>query len=389
MILKYSLGLDISKQDFKACLSTIDNLQRVKVQASRSFLNTKSGLIELEKWFVKHQVQPNIQLVICMEATGVYHENCSYFLANAGYQVSIILPNKAKSYLQSIGLKSKNDKIDAKGLAQMGAEKSLEIWQPIGIFYYELRVLTRHHQTIQENLTAERNRLHANINAAFQVKLEINQLEKHIKFLEKQLVEIKKGIDEKINSDEKIKLKCKEVCKIKGISNLSCATILAETGGFELFKNYKQVVSYAGFDVVENQSGNHKGKTRISKKGNTRIRRILYMPALTAMQDEKTNFGKLYRRIIDKTEFKKKGIVAVSKKLLTTIYFIIKNDLVYDAYFNNIQKEEQVSSSPSALKKPKQTKKVATTSVTTQGKHPASYRSMHPLRKTKIKENLV
>jgi transposase len=192
MILKYSLGLDISKQDFKACLSTIDDEQRVKVKATRTFLNTKVGLGELVKWFSKHLSQPEVRFVICMEATGVYHENCSYFLVNKGYTVSIILPNKAKSYLQSIGIKSKNDKIDAKGLAQMGAEKSLEKWTPIGTFYYELRALTRHHQALQDNITAERNRLQANKSGAFQVKLEINQIEKHLVFLEKQLIEIKK-----------------------------------------------------------------------------------------------------------------------------------------------------------------------------------------------------
>jgi transposase len=155
-------------------------------------------------------------------------------------------------------------------------------------------------------------------------------------------------------------------------------------GGFALFNNYKQVVSYAGFDVVENQSGKYLGKTRISKKGNTRVRRILYMPALTAMKDQTTKFGKLYQRIIEKTEFKKKGIVAVSKKLLTTIYFIWKNNLNYDSNYTNIQKEEQVLTSPLALKKPN--KKATLKSMASQGKHPISDYSMLPLRRTKLME---
>jgi transposase len=47
---------------------------------------------------------------------------------------------------------------------------------------------------------------------------------------------------------------------------LTAATILAETNGFELFKNYKQLVSYAGFDVVERESGTITGKQNIKKK---------------------------------------------------------------------------------------------------------------------------
>mgnify|MGYP000961798970 CR=1 FL=1 len=44
---------------------------------------------------------------------------------------------------------------------------------------------------------------------------------------------------------------------------LTVAKILAETDGLELFENSKQLVSYAGYDVDENCSGKHKGKTKI------------------------------------------------------------------------------------------------------------------------------
>jgi transposase len=56
---------------------------------------------------------------------------------------------------------------------------------------------------------------------------------------------------------------------------MSAVTVIAETNGFTLFENSKQLVSYAGYDVVENQSGKRVGKTSISKKGNYRIRRII------------------------------------------------------------------------------------------------------------------
>jgi hypothetical protein len=46
---------------------------------------------------------------------------------------------------------------------------------------------------------------------------------------------------------------------------LTAATILAETNGFELFKKIKQV-SYAGFDVVERESGTSTGKQKYQKR---------------------------------------------------------------------------------------------------------------------------
>ncbi|MBK9213692.1 MAG: transposase [Saprospiraceae bacterium] len=72
-----------------------------------------------------------------------------------------MLPNKAKKYLQALGLKSKNDKIDAKGLAQMGAEQNLKNGNLWANFFYDLRILTRQHEVLQKNITSEKNRLHA------------------------------------------------------------------------------------------------------------------------------------------------------------------------------------------------------------------------------------
>jgi transposase len=103
------------------------------VKSSKKISNTKKGFEQLEDWVLKHQKE-FIPVVICMEATGIYHENCAYYLHEKGFAVSIILPNKAKKYLECLGLKSKNDSIDAKGLSQMGAEQCLDIWEPMGVF---------------------------------------------------------------------------------------------------------------------------------------------------------------------------------------------------------------------------------------------------------------
>jgi transposase len=65
----------------------------------------------------KNHKEKEVPLVLCMEATGVYHENCALY-SERKYNTSIILPNKAKHYLISLGLKSKNDSIDARGLSK-------------------------------------------------------------------------------------------------------------------------------------------------------------------------------------------------------------------------------------------------------------------------------
>ncbi|MEZ4876580.1 MAG: transposase [Flavobacterium sp.] len=123
MTIKYSVGLDISSKKVNGSISLIDENQKVTVKSSIVFYNTLKDFRSCH-FGLKVAYQTRVPLVICMEATGVYHENCALYLFEKGYNVSIILPNKAKHYLISMGLKSKNDSIDAKGLSKMGVEQS-------------------------------------------------------------------------------------------------------------------------------------------------------------------------------------------------------------------------------------------------------------------------
>lgn len=341
MNLKYSVGLDVSSKKINVCISVIDEKQKVTVKSSTIISNTLKGFTVLEDWISKHKKE-TIPVVVCMEATGIYHENCAYYLFGKGFDVSIILPNKAKKYLEAIGLKSKNDSIDAKGLSQMGAEQCLELWQPMGTFFYQLRLLTRQHQNVTELKTVLKNQLDALGFAMHQSDAVNNQIEQTVSLFESQLKELDKAIKMHLKSDEEVNRKAENILQMKGLGVLTLSTVLAETNGFTLFKNYKQLVSYAGYDVVESQSGTRIGKTKISKRGNPRIRRALHMPSLVVIQCEVKPFKDLFDRTYQKHGIKMKSYVAVQKKLLTMIYHLWKKDQSYDVHYqSNIQEEEQ------------------------------------------------
>lgn len=235
----------------------------------------------------------------------------------------------------SEGLKSKNDKIDAQGLSKMGAEKALELWQPAAEYYYQLRTLTRQQQSLQEMKTAVNNQLHAEEHGMYKNKMVIKQLNQQIKLMDKQIADLETAIEKHIATDEEVAGKVKNICEIKGLGILTVAVILAETNGFTLFKNAPQLVSYAGYDVIENQSGDHKGKTKISKKGNSRIRRILFMPAFNMVKYSQTPFADLYSRTFKKHGLKMKSYVAIQKKLLVLIYALWKKNAAYDINYKN------------------------------------------------------
>ena len=330
MILKYSVGCDISQKKFDACISTIDVEQTVKVIRTRKFDNSKSGFKHFKDWYEKQLNKADFPICFIMEATGVYHENLAHFLHADEQHISIILANYSNKYLESLGNKSKNDKIDAKGLSRLGAERNLKRWNPPVEFYANLRDLTRHYQNLQEAKTAESNRVHAIEASAAQNNFVLKQLRKTIKQINKQIDQTKTEIETHINSNEDVKKKVEIITSIKGVGITTAAVLIAETFGFALFENAKQLISYSGMDVVENQSGKRHGKTKISKKGNSRIRRALFLPAFSVVTHKLPVFYNLYCRTFDKHKIKMKSYVAVQKKLLTTIFALWKREEEFD-----------------------------------------------------------
>lgn len=329
-IIKWSLGIDVGAKSIRCCLSSINRVQSVKVKASRKFGNTAGGLQEMLLWLRKHYHNEEVPLSITMEATGVYYERSALLLQQEGFRVSVVLATKAKRYLQALGLKSKNDKMDAEGLARMGAEQQLAEWSAASSQMYGLRLLTRQHEDLQKSITSFNNQLHAVGNGMYRFESIEQTYQKTLSALAELLKQVEQAISERVEASEVLKEKVELLCSIKGVGKLTAATIIAETNGFALFENQKQLESFSGYDVVENQSGDHVGRTKISKKGNSHIRRILHMASLNVVTYKVKPFVDLYERVYPKTNIKMKGYVAVQRKLLVMLYTLYKKNERFD-----------------------------------------------------------
>lgn len=336
------VGIDVSKSDFKVCMMGNLGGKQQKVISSTKFDNTLSGFKKFWAWVDKHLKKCVCdQVEYLLEATGVYHENLAWYLYEQEACVIVVLPNRAKAFFKSEGLHSKTDKIDAQGLAKMVLQKELKPWQPMSSKLKDLRSLTRYHETLQKEITQNKSRLEALKHSHEPNKFVFNELKKLLRHLENQKRRVNDEIIRVAQEDEAFYQKVENLTSIHGIGLLSALVIIAETNGFELFTSQKQLVSYAGYDVQYNDSGAHKGKTQISKRGNTHIRRILYMPALCAINKEGV-FADLYQRVFERTKIKMKGYTAVQRKLLVMIYTLWKKNEEFDYnHQNNKIVEEQ------------------------------------------------
>jgi transposase len=277
-----------------------------------------------------------------MEATGVYHESLAYFLYDQECSLTIVLPSKISNYARTLDVKTVTDKTASEAITRFGLERKLDDWKRPSPVLKKLRQLTRERDQLVQQRTIAKNQLHAENAEAEPNQSTIKRTTALINMMNKQEKEIRAEITLLIKSNEELKSWITRLCTIPGIGQLTAATILAETNGFELIRNKKQLVSYAGLDVREKQSGTSvKGKARISKKGNKFLRKAMHLPALTAIRHDE-RFKAIFARSVAKHGIKMKAVVPIQRKLLEMAYILFKNETVYDKEYLQREVEKEL-----------------------------------------------
>lgn len=337
--LKQVVGIDVAQKELVVTLGKLDEDLSIELYAYKVFANKEKGFEDLLKWVVK-LTDKELPTHYIMEATGVYHQKFAYYLDALNLNQSIVLPNKISNYMRTLDLKTITDKSCSEAIARFGLERHLDLWKKPKDLYKRLQQLIRERNQIVEERVMVKNQLHAEKSEAEPNASSVIRIQKRIKFLNLQEQEIKRDIDLLIIKDEEISKEIETICTIPGVGKLTAVTVLAETNAFELIKNKKQLVSYAGLDVKEKQSGTSiKGKPSISKKGNRNLRKSMHLPALSAIKHDE-HFREIFARLVSKSGIKMKGVVAVQRKLLELIYILYKNKDVYKKHYEENKREQ-------------------------------------------------
>lgn len=328
-LLKQALGIDVSKKTLALCFGTIDQQQRITMIAETTVENSAEGFAELLRWVEEHQ-HDDLPLSMVIEATGVYYEHLAYFLYEHQQQFAILLPNHSKQFAASTSTKTKTDRVDARLLCRMALERRIEPWQPASPLMRRLKDLMRERAGLIDQRTVTRNRLAA-LKASYDPSEQTEQrLEQQLALYAEHLRQIRQQISSLIDEDPQLRDRIATLEQIKGVSRTTILNVLAETNGFALVRCSNQLISYAGLDIVESQSGQHRGKSHISKRGNRRLRTALYMPALAAIRCDPV-MRSFYQRLSQRyATSKKPAIITVARKLLRVIFALWKNPQPYD-----------------------------------------------------------
>jgi len=129
-----------------------------------------------------------------------------------------------------------------------------------------------------------------------------------------------------------------KLLSIKGLGVVSVAGIIGEIGDFKKFQTRGEIMKLAGLDLYEISSGKWKGRRKISKRGRSLLRKILYYAAIQTIRKNGI-LHDYYTRLTERGMKRMKALVAVSRKLLGIIYAIVRDDSEYLVHFESIKRQ--------------------------------------------------
>ena len=286
--------------------------------------NEEKSISTVLKDFIYHKDD----CLFVMEATGSYHLRLATMLHEEGFKVSVINLLVIKRNCRMRMSRAKTDVVDARLIAEYGYEQKVSLFQPRSKERQKIIKLLRAIDDLIVTKASYWNRMEALVQDPFQVELLnksfkqlIRNIERTIEKFETELLEIVKHH----YSDTYERL-----LSIKGVGSRTAVVIIGFFGKFEDFENSKQVASFIGVNPSPRESGSSvKGRGRISRQGNSYLRKQLFMTSLSAMQHNKT-CKELYDRLVSKGKEHKVCRVAVINKLIKQIFAILKFNRIYD-----------------------------------------------------------
>ena len=312
------LGIDIAKLKFNVCLINLSGKLKHKL-----FPNTSAGFEQLSEWLARQGVE---RVDVCLEATGTYGEALALYLHEAGHTVSVINPAAIKAFAGSRLSRTKTDKVDAELIARFCLSQAPPEWTPLPAEVRELQALVRRLESLIEMRVMEQNRLSSGI-VVEAVRQSVEELINH---LNEQIERTQELIRQHISNHPTLKRQSQLLGSIPGIAETTAALLLSEMVDITQYRSARQVAAYAGLVPRERQSGSSvRGRTRLSKIGNARLRRALYFPAITALRCSRF-FQAWAEGLRARGKSKMSVICAVMRKLVHVAYGVLKTGQPFD-----------------------------------------------------------
>lgn len=311
------VGVDVAKDKFDVALEINNSCYQ------ECFSNDQKGYRAFSKWLSKHTSQP----WVCMEATGHYSELIADYLCMQAVRVSVVNPLQIKSFARATLSRNKTDQLDARIIADYCKKMRPRTFTCRSESHKTLKDLTNLLDTIKEQHVRFTNQLHsAQSDSGKKI------IRKLIKSLENEIIKVEKSVDEIIKQNSALRENMNLLTSIQGVGKQTAYKVLSHIPDMNCFANAKQFAAFIGISPRQHQSGRFQGKTRISRLGDARLRKVFYMAGLVAKRFNK-RLQPFVMRLQANGKAPKAIICAVMRKLAHIVFGVLKNKRPFDVNY--------------------------------------------------------
>ena len=291
----------------------------------QTFTNTPADRARLVK---KLANLPGI--IVCLEATGIYHFDLSLALHDAGVALMVVNPKASHNFAKALMKNSKTDAVDAETLAQYAERMDFVAWTRPSDAQLALRSVARRIDALTRQKAAAKNQRHALTATQETPKAVLQDVSLSIAQLERRIIRLALEARALIGKHPALERVFVLLIGIKGVAETSAIALMGELLLLPPGLSHRQWVKFAGLDPRAFDSGKsvHK-QARLAKAGNRHIRSALYMPALSAKQHD-PHVRAYFEHLVAHGKKPLQAVCAVMRKLLHAIHGMLKHDKPFD-----------------------------------------------------------
>jgi transposase len=249
---------------------------------------------------------------IGMESTGIYHELFANLAYKLGFIVFVLNPKDARHYAKGVGQRGKTDRVDAELLARMVAHEhaDLHAWVPPTPEQREIDRLIKRRAKLSSLRQALSMSLKGLVGFSTDLKTLRQRFDQVIARIDQRIKELVEA-----NPDRK-----EHVTHLRTITGFGPVVSAAMVNSLERvpMKNADAFVAFTGLDPRPDDSGQHQGKRRLSKRGPSELRRLLYLAALSAIKTK--TWRPIYEHYRGKGLSSTAAIVIVARRIARTAW---------------------------------------------------------------------
>lgn len=302
---KYFVGIDVSKAALDVHVLPVGKSQR--------FPNDGNGLAALEEWLSSHPVER-----VVLEATGGYERKAVQALQQQGYHVCVVNPARPRAFAKAGSRFAKTDRLDAAVLAHYA-----QVFDPPSApCPGDVEAKLARYASARDSFVAEKTRLRNQLGLNDDADLE--RMHRDIlETIEAKLAELDRMIQSCIREKAELSQRYDQLKAVPGIGPVAALSLLAflpELGQV----SRRAIAALVGVAPFARDSGLMRGQRRIAG-GRAKVRRMLFMASLSAARHNPI-IKTFYQRLIKGGTGKKQAIIACSRKLLTILNAMVRDN---------------------------------------------------------------